>query len=109
MSEYIRNMPHDVTYWPPSGTDKYGKTTFDAPVAIRGRWEDKVQVIQAKDGSQKTSMSRVAVSQPIDVDGFLFLGTTNEANPKVAGAKEIQAVGRQPDLRGLTNLNIAYL
>lgn len=105
-------MKDTATYWAPTGEDKYGKTSFSTPVTLTCRWEDRVEQILNKKGSEIVSKSRIYISEPADVsiDGYLFFGTSAELNPiGLVGAWEIQQLGRSPDLRGLKNLTVAHL
>lgn len=100
----------DVTYWAPTGTDKFNKRAWAAPVVIKARWEDRIETVQSKDGSTYTSKTRVLTSAVLALDGYLMLGASNATDPTVIdGAYEIQALGRQPDLRNATSMSVAYL
>jgi hypothetical protein len=110
MTNVTRNMPHDITYWDPNGHDRYGKTLFQAPVHLKGRWEDRTEVVMGKNSQDVTSRSRVYLVQDVDLDGFLFYGISNDADPTILdGAFEIQMTGKQSDLRDLKQLSVAYL
>lgn len=103
-------LRQDATYWAPTGTDTYGKTSFAAPVAVKVRWEDEMHVIVAKTGKEYTSKSTVYCAQNFDLDGYLYLGTSVVASPlEQVGAKEIQAMSRVPNLRALQTLYTAFL
>jgi hypothetical protein len=105
-----RNLHDTVTYWQSNGTDRFGKTTFTAPVQLQARWEDDMQQIQGKDGDVTVAKSRVYLADSVSLDCYLFKGTSVEASPLgLAGAHEIQNVGQSPDLRSASNLWVAYL
>jgi len=108
-----RHLNQTLTYWAPSAKDStnlYGKPTSSAPVQLRCRWEDRNEQLRNKSGEEFISKSRVFVEEVIDIDGYVFLGTSVTSDPvSEPEAKEIQAIGRQPDLRGLRNLTVIYL
>lgn len=110
-SPFTRHMPDVVTYWAPSaGTDAYGKRTFSAPVQLSCRWEDKIEQIRSKMGTEYVAKSRIFLSQPVDLDGFVYYGTSTQASPyDQTNAWEIQQVGRSPDLRGLKSLTVVHI
>lgn len=107
----MRHFHQTLTYWEAnSTTDIYGKPTFKAPVQLSCRWEDREQQIINKKGSEIVSKSRIFVEGEIGLEGYLFLGTSNETDPtKVEGADEIQQVGVTPDLRYLRSLVTVWL
>lgn len=104
-------MKQQVTYWEPTGTkDVFGKMEFKQPRELKGRWEDKVELIRDKHGEEVTSMSRVFVVERLNVDGYVYLGLINLADPlAVEGAYEIRAVKFTPDLRNIKTLTVAFL
>jgi hypothetical protein len=63
-----------------------------------------------KTGEETLSKSQVFMLEDINVDGFLFPGTSVASSPLgLAGALEIQGVSRTPDLRASKQLYVAYL
>lgn len=102
----------DITYWAPSGSeDRYGKKAVSTPSKLTGRWEDKVEVVVNKLGEDIKSKSRAFfIDQTIDVDGWLAEGDlTAQNDPVVAGASQVLAVTRTPDLSNLESLTTVYL
>lgn len=105
-----RHLHQTLTYWPPSAEDRYGKPVSGTPVQKACRWEDRTDEVQSKTGQQVTSRSRVFLDDDVDIDGYVYLGVSDATDPTtVDGAYEIQAKGRQPDLRGLRQLTVLYL
>ena len=110
MRNYARNLKQQATYWAVTGVDVYGKRTFASPTTVVCRWEEKVQMIVNKQGKEIVSRARVFLVQDIDMDGYLYLGHSGDSDPRmVDSAFEIQMKAVQPDLRGLSQLNVAYL
>jgi hypothetical protein len=61
-------------YWGNPVNDGYGGFTYDAPVEISCRWEDKSQLISNAGGETILSRAVVFVLQDLDWDGLLWLG-----------------------------------
>ncbi len=104
-------MHQVVTYWAPTGdTDLFGKQTFEAPVSLKCRWEDKNELYYDKGGKEVVSRSKIYFAQDLDINGYLVLGLNFDVDPRlVEGAREIQMIGRTPDLRNLSTLYVAWL
>jgi hypothetical protein len=110
MSSYARWMKQDITYWAPSTQDVYGKWVFTAPLALTGRWEDRTELIINKAGQEVGSRSRVYLTQAVEIDGYLYKGTSSATDPTtIRDAYPILVVGNQPDLRNLKQLNVAMV
>ena len=110
MPNFERNLRQTCTYWPLTGTDLYGKPAFSAPQHPDCRWEEIAELFIDKRGQEATSKSRVFLAIDIDIEGYLFLGTSAETNPLVlADAYEIRQVKKTPDLRNLKTLYVAML
>lgn len=104
MSFVTRNHKQTIVYWGTPTKDKYGGTTFAAPVEITGRWEDKNEVFIDSIGRERISKSHVYLGQDVDIEGYLYLGTlasiSSAASPKeVNGAYEIKAPMKTPNLK----------
>lgn len=101
-----------ITYWAPSGSqDRYGKPNLAAPTALVGRWEDEQRTVVNHKGEDVVSKARIFFAdQVIDVDGWLYLGTSVVVDPaSVAGASQVLAVSRTPDLSNMEALTTVYL
>lgn len=81
-------------YWGNPQTDGRGGYTFDVPVEIPCRWEDKDQIMGTQVGGEVTgnillSRSVVFVLQDVDELGYMYLGRLSDltaqqqANPKL--------------------------
>jgi hypothetical protein len=72
-----------AVYWANPHEDGYGGKTFDAPVEIACRWEDKIQIMGSTAatnvvGFSELSRALVFVTQDVDEGGMLYLGTLDE-------------------------------
>lgn len=110
MNPADRNLKADLTYWAPGAQNDYSVVTFAAPKRIRGRWQDHVLQITKPNGDEAISRAVAFVDRDVVVGGYLAEGDqTHAADPHLAGAYEIQAFQRTPDLRNLSTERRAYL
>ena len=91
-----------ATYWGKgSGVDRYGNKSYDSPVVLDVRWEDRNESYTGPDGRAVVSRSVVFVKQDLDIGGYLFLGESIAAGPsRVEGALQIQQFVKIPALWG---------
>lgn len=72
-----------ATYWEPSVLNDHGEQSFISPIQIQVRWEEKTELfIDKLTGKEQRSNSVVFTQQDLIENGFLFLGTSAQANPK---------------------------
>lgn len=75
-----------AVYWGNPVEDGFGGLTFDEPVEISCRWEDLNRIIFDIRGRQLESKSSVLVTQELDLEGYLLLGSLvdidDTVNPK---------------------------
>jgi hypothetical protein len=69
-----------AVYWGNPREDGYGSVTFDDPVEIVCRWEEKAQILGTITGNQVIGYQDICraivfVNQDLDEEGFLYLGT----------------------------------
>jgi hypothetical protein len=110
-----------AVYWGNPKDDGYGGFTFDDPVNISCRWEDKTQIVSTMDGQETSSDSEVLVTEDLDYNGYLYLGTLEElledyteeelANPmNVPTAKAIISKSKIPMIKSTKEfVRIVYL
>ena len=78
------------TIWHKSGTDKYGKPTFDAPVSIMcdyGLNDDVSTDAKGNEIVQKNTFWTEYTGA--NVGDYIMIGTVTEADPLAAGANQI--------------------
>ena len=110
MNPYTRNMIQDATYWPPGANDGFGGTSYGAPVGIKCRWQDKAELFRDSEGQELTSSAVVYPDRELEVKGYLFEGTTSEADPlSVEGARQVLQAGKSPALKGSKVLHKVWL
>jgi len=103
-----------AVYWAPLGVDDNGNQTYDDPVEIKCRWEDKQQVFTSATGQEKVSKSIVYTDVSLLPDGVLWLGTLNQLDEVYSpfenrDASAIQAAHRIPDRKAKKFLIIGFL
>lgn len=105
MTVYTHNLTQTLTYWPPSGNAPGGGVTYGSPVQIKGRWQDKRDLIRSADGQEVASSAIVYVDRELADKGRLYRGISASANPlTVIGAREILSRGSSPSLDGAVEL-----
>lgn len=107
-----------AVYWGNPANDGYGGHTFDDPVEIMCRWEDKTGTFMSNKGEQLYSKAEVYVLQDVDENGWLFLGTLADlsgeddtSKPKaISNVYEIKRFDKSPALISITEfVRKAYL
>jgi len=118
-----RRLPQTAVYWGSPVSDGHGGFTYADPVEIVCRWEEMIQLVTDAKGKEVTSRATVFVSQDVDEEGVLYLGTLDSLddyldsssgsyiNPKdVDGAYEIKKFDKIPELNSAANfLRVVYL
>ena len=90
-------------YWGNPTNDGFGGYTYDPPVEISCRWEEKTQMVWANNGKEVVSKNELLLIQDVDLDCYLFLGTLDsldpdkEDNPKnIEGAYKLLSFTKTP-------------
>lgn len=75
-----RQCKQKAVYWGNPQKDGRGGFTYDDPVEIDCRWEEKAQLLQMWDmkGESFECIAIVWVNQDLDQDGSLFLGDLDD-------------------------------
>ncbi len=93
------NLPQNITYWAFISEDEFGKVTFAAPVNIKGKWEDTIQLFTDLKGSEFRSLAIIYLESDVVVEGWLFNGESSATDPRtVDGAREIRLFRKIPDI-----------
>jgi sulfur carrier protein ThiS len=111
MGPAARNYPHDITYWAPSTENEFSVASFEGPVLLKGRWEDKQVQARAPDGDIITSQAVVTVNDDIVIGGYVVEGNfLFVSDPRdLIAAMAIRTVTKTPDLRNLETRRVAFL
>ena len=108
-----RNLNQQATYWGnPVPTGK-GWYSFDDPILINVRWEDKQKEFVDGNGVTRISNAVVYCAQDMSINGFLALGDYTDSlyiDPADAStAFKISAFSKSPNIRGNIFLGMCYL
>jgi len=111
----IRNLNHNITHWPVTGSDGFGGSTFGPPELLKGRWQDVVELYRNAANEEVASNAVVYLLTDIDLGDYLALGDyTNTASPvtlnasgTIARVAEMQH--RTTDLKALQALRKVFL
>lgn len=96
-----------AVYWGNPQPDGFGKISYNDPVEIKVRWDEKTQFVRDDKGKEITSKAEVIVLQDLEVDGLLYLGEIADLNssgdPPVSEAWKIIRSDKSPTF-GKTNV-----
>ena len=105
----------DAVYWGNPKPDGHGGMTYDAPRAIKCRWDESSTVISDAEGVEFRPKVTVLVTEELTLRGVLALGDISQIPSdtlpsEVEGAYEIRTKDRIPMVRSSTIfVNIVYL
>lgn len=100
----------DATYWGNPTLDGYGAYSFDAPILLKVRWEERVEKFVGPQGEDFVSRAVVWVKQDLDLGGYMFLGTSVELNPQnVEDTYLIRQIFEIPDMRNMSKERRVFL
>ena len=102
-------FPHTATYWPIKADDGFGGQTFDEPITLDVRWQDRRELIRDDEGREKVSRHVVYLVEgeaSIVEGGWMARGDkTATADPRQAGgAAVVQQVEQSSSLDGSVTL-----
>lgn len=104
--KYIQTL----TYWGNPQSDGYGNFTYDAPVQIKGRWQDSDTLVRDERGQQVRAESEAFVSQTVEPGGYLAVGEHTAANPRdVPEARRIARPSNIFSISGRFRTRKAYM
>lgn len=106
-----KNLRQTATLWTTS-PNGFGGYTFDDPIAIKCRWEDRNELYYGRvSGKEEVSRAVVFVDRDLNVGDWLALGDhLQEVDPSsVREALPIRDFSSVPDLRNLSRTRRALL
>lgn len=111
MTVITRNLKHDVTHWPLTGSDGYGGFLYGTPVKVKGRWEEKAVLFVTPGNEEVVSQAIVYLATDITEGDYLGQGDlTATADPTtLQGTYRIRQRHKTTDLRNLIALRKAFL
>jgi hypothetical protein len=102
-------LRQDITKWSTT-PDSFGGYSFGAPVALKGRWEDRVEIFRNPTGEEEASRAVVFLDADVDVNDYIYQGTSVASDPTtVTGAWRVRAFVKTPDLRNAQTERRAYV
>jgi hypothetical protein len=82
MEQFLERVcTQDAVYWGNPTDNGFGAKTFDPPIAIKCRWQDKVQLLGTPDQVTVISRATVVILQDLEEDGLLWLGSLSSLTP----------------------------
>lgn len=104
------DYPQDITYWAPAGEDQFGAESYDDPIVIKGRWEDRQDQARAATGEEFTTQAIVYVDRDLAIGGRLKEGDVSIiSDPILGGGQEIRGWATIPDIRNASKERKALL
>jgi len=108
MSIISKMRKQSAIFWSRSGTDGYGRPTWNSPVQIECRWEDLAEEYINYRGTREVSKSTVYVDRVMDPGGYLKLGSLDSGisnDPtEEDDAWEIKSFRQVPNLKATETL-----
>ena len=101
-----RNLKQTALYWATPMPDGWGGNTWDDPVELDCRWEQKQELFIDAHGDEVRSAAVVYLDQDVDTGGFLMLGdlddisSSSESPDDVGEAFEIRGFAKIPNIKG---------
>ena len=96
-----------AVYWGTPVSDGMGGFTYADAVEISCRWDDFQKLITDKQGREIVSTARVLVTQDLDQQGWLYLGTLDDLDSdpqprEIDTAFPIIKITKVPELKSST-------
>ena len=107
-----------AVYWGTPVNDGYGGYTFDDPVEILVRWEDKNVLFKDNTGRELISKAQVFIHSDytVEEEGWLYLGDLDDSGldsastpDEVDGAFQIKRINKIPPIGKTENIISVYL
>ena len=108
-------MNQKIIYWGNPFQDGWGGHTYDAPVELDARWEDKAEQIITYLGEETVSKSIIYLINYIVPGGYIYLGEETELdsdhdNPEnISDAYKILKICKIPSINASENLWVGWL
>lgn len=91
ISAFIKSIcVQTAVYWGSPVKDGYGGATFNTPVEILCRWEWKEKIQELQNGKLQHQKGQVLVTEDLDLEGYLYLGSLTGISGDVTNPLEIE-------------------
>lgn len=101
---FKRSHKQKAVYWGTPVNTGSGYYTYDSPVEINVRWEDRQEKFTDQNGEEQLSRAVVFLSQDVDIQGQLSLmqliNLSSTERPEDNSGWEIKAFRKIPDFKG---------
>jgi hypothetical protein len=104
----------NAVYWAPLAANGMGRVTFDDPVDVAVRWENKNEIFVNAQGQEERSLSIAYPASAVALNGYMWLGEVSDLpsddSPRgVSGAVQIKSVYDCPSVNGRSSLSKVWL
>lgn len=83
----------NITYWTTNGLNGEGHPAWNAAVTVKGRWEDRLVLIDTEImGEKLSSNSRAYMPLALEAGDYAYLGTSASASPIGAARRVIRTI-----------------
>lgn len=73
-----KRLTQTAVYWANPVNNGFGSNTYDDPIEIKCRWEDKDQILSEDAQEKEITRAIVFVDRKVKVNELLWLGTLND-------------------------------
>ena len=94
-------MNQTAVYWAAPVAGGFGGYTFDDPVEISVRWEQKQELFIDAAGKEVRSNAVVYTVQDVDIGGYLLLGDLDDLDSTVIAPEDV-TTGQAYEVRGFS-------
>ena len=101
----LTRLTQDVVYWAPGAAGDDGQPVMADPIALKCRWEDRVDEIVEAGGTTVQVAHYLITSKLLKTQGWVLLGVLGDltaeqlADPVAAGAVRVVAKAWTPNVR----------
>lgn len=103
ISQFIKSIcVQPAVYWGNPQPDGFGGITYDDPIQVYVRWDDKVQSVIAQNGELFVSKSVILTPDDFELQGKIKLGLLSEIGTDETDAWEIKVIEKTPMIKSKT-------
>ena len=111
--KYKQKLIHQATVWKNPVSDSYGGFTFDTPILINCRWQDKNQLYIDSNGREAVSKSIIWLNPDdnIGIGDMIASGvyTSTVVPYDCSDAWSIKSIDRTSNIKGTQTVVTAYI
>ncbi len=96
------SLTQTATYWGSPTPLGFGDRSYDTPIEVNVRWEERQEIFVDATGREQKSKAVVYVDQDVDLQGLLFLGGLDDLTSAEEGAPT--SVESVHEIRGYKNV-----